>query len=109
MTDYRQTILNFISRFSGSENTFLHGCCYWFARILRERFSWECCVELVHEPIEGHFLARINGRLYDVRGDVTDMYVKRTLEKLSDVRYEDYQRYRRLMYDCRDFTDRETT
>ena len=36
----REIILDFIDRFKGSEEVFLHGCCYWFAHILNDRF-WQ--------------------------------------------------------------------
>lgn len=71
----RDDILHFISKFSGSEHTFLNGCCYWFAFILHTRFGGK----IAYEPIEGHFVTEINGRLYDVRGDITDSYKDKPL------------------------------
>lgn len=53
------------------EDTFRKGFCYWFAYILAGRFPG---AQIMYEPIEGHFITEIGGRLYDVRGDVTDLY-----------------------------------
>lgn len=53
-------------------DTFRKGMCYWFAYMLSGRFLG---AEIVYEPIEGHFLTQLNGRLYDIRGDVTDQYL----------------------------------
>ena len=69
------TIKNFISKFHNtpSDNvtvTFTNGCCYWFANILCERFSGE----IMYDPIENHFVAGLNDRLFDITGDVTDVY-----------------------------------
>lgn len=64
------------------EKTFLNGYCYWFAYMLDGRFL---NARIQYEPIEGHFVTEIDGRYYDIRGDVTDIY------KESKVWYsEDY-------------------
>lgn len=96
-------ILKFIDRFRGSESVFLRGCCYWFARILSERFL-DYRPVILHDPVQGHFVTRIGGNLYDVRGDVTDLYVGHTLDDLREMSYGEYAR---LMRDCRDFIDPE--
>lgn len=98
-----QTILNFIDRFHGSENVFLHGCCYWFAEILTQRFENYKPV-MLHEPVEGHFVTKINTNLYDVRGDVTDLYAGHTLDDVAEMGHSEYAH---LMRDCRDFIDPE--
>ena len=122
-------IEDFISHFHGAEDTFLHGCCYWFARILEQRFIATHACTILYEPIEGHFVARLatrvfwklddNGeyvidedatRLYDVRGDVTEMYGGKELINVRKLRGTDPSWYRHLMRDCRDFirpTDEE--
>lgn len=67
----------FISRFqttSPSKNiieVFTCGCCYWFAHILCDRFSG---AKMMYDCIENHFATEINGRLYDITGDVTGKY-----------------------------------
>lgn len=53
------------------DNTFRNGFCYWFSYILAGRFPG---AKIWYEPIEGHFVTEIDGRLYDIRGDVSDLY-----------------------------------
>ena len=101
-------IEDFIKHFSGAEDTFLHGCCFWFARILEEEFAWKYHTQILHAPIEGHFVTRIWGRqgparLFDIRGDVTDLYTNVPLDSLDDLRRYDETHYEHLMRDCRDF------
>lgn len=51
------------------EDTFLHGYCYWFAFILKERFNGIIC----YEPIENHFVTLLpDGDFYDIRGKLTE-------------------------------------
>ena len=63
-------ILAFIAHFRGATDTFLYGCCYWFAQILSVRFGGDT----LYDPVGGHFIQRIDGRLYDVRGEVTPLF-----------------------------------
>lgn len=73
----RQEIEKFISQFKRYEangvleNTFLYGQCFWFAHILQGRFPE---LEIIYEPVAGHFLAQGYDHLYDIRGDVTELY-----------------------------------
>lgn len=99
-------IVEFIKHFEGAEDVFLHGCCYWFAKILDERFIL-ADPKIMHEPVEGHFVTDIGGRLYDVRGDVTDMYKDKPLDNMYDMHKTDFKQYMRLMRDCRDFSEDE--
>lgn len=75
---YRQDIEKFIDQFRAYEkegvleDTFLCGQCYWFAFMLQGRFKE---LDIVYEPVECHFLAQGHGRLYDIRGDVTELYM----------------------------------
>lgn len=65
-------VLRFISRFTLSgnapqvETVFSCGCCYWFARILCERFDGV----LFYNATENHFAAMVGERLYDIRGEI---------------------------------------
>lgn len=97
-----EKVLRFIEKFHGSEDVFLHGCCYWFARILEERFG-NYGASIAYEPREGHFITNINGRAYDVRGDVTHLYWGKTLYDLNQLDGWDSALYERLMRDCRNF------
>ena len=119
-------VLDFIDHFKGSENVFLNGCCYWFAKILELRFNDDgYLVDIFHDPIENHFIARFikmpmweyegsNGmkraddiRFFDIRGDVTDLYNEEGLENVWILEKTDERRWGKLMCDCRDFIDPE--
>lgn len=95
-------VLRFIAKFHGSENVFLNGCCYWFARILCERFG-NYGASIAYEPREGHFITIINGRPYDIRGGVASLFWGKTLYDLDELNGWDSALYERLMRDCRDF------
>lgn len=92
----KATILAFIAEFSGATDTFLRGCCYWFAQILSVRFGGET----VYEPIEGHFLQRIDGALYDVRGDMTEAYKAIPLIHWDGYEDVDPLHYQHIFRDC---------
>lgn len=70
-------ILNFIDRFTlqgrlqDTITTFTQGCCFWFAFILHTRFPDST---IMYDPVVGHFITRIGGRDYDIRGDVTGKF-----------------------------------
>ena len=98
-------ILDFIARFKGSEEVFLHGCCYWFAKILSERFYLREGAEIKYEPVEGHFVTKINNRFYDVRGDVTELYRGKPMYDMYELHRDDCKLYNHLMRDCRDFIE----
>ena len=109
-------IEQFIKRFDGSQKVFLHGCCYWFAWILKERFydmlrknKYGC--DIVYEPVEGHFLFAIyradeaeyqEYSYFDIRGNVTSMYNGNELYKRWHMKYSMPKYYANLMRDCRD-------
>lgn len=107
MAGGNKIILDFINHFKGSEDVFLHGCCYWFARILHERFELvdNYDVDIMYEPVEGHFLSKIRNRFYDVRGDVTELYRGKPMYDLWEMHKNDIKMYRHLMRDCRDFEE----
>lgn len=68
-------IIQFINRFTDSGkrteviDCFANGCCYWFAHILNKRFEPS---NIVHDPIVGHFACYIDGKIYDITGNITD-------------------------------------
>lgn len=67
----------FLKRFHSSENitdVLSNGCCYWFAKILYDRFSMTHGAAIVYDEVENHFGTKINGRVYDITGDVTFKY-----------------------------------
>ena len=64
-------VIDFINNFKkkypdAMEDTFLHGYCYWFAKILAERFEGV----IYYEPIDNHFIAYIENHFYDITGEV---------------------------------------
>ena len=99
-----EKVLRFIAKFHGSEDVFLNGCCYWFARILEERFG-NYGASIAYEPREGHFITVINGRAYDVRGDVTHLYWGKTVYNMNELCTQDSALYERLMRDCVDLVE----
>ena len=63
---------DFNSHFDGCERNFLYGNCYWYARILQERFSPWFKTDIMYNQIDNHFCCRLEtaaGRFYaDIRG-----------------------------------------
>ena len=80
-------ILSFIGRFTSNGrkseviDTFTQGCCYWFARILKERFP---AGKIVYDSVENHFACSIGGNEYDITGNVTGQYSFVTWKSFSD-------------------------
>lgn len=67
-------INHFLSRFHDSKDVdtvFTCGCCYWFALILHCRFPESV---IMYDQAANHFVTLIDGRLYDITGDVTEQY-----------------------------------
>lgn len=73
-------ILDFIKVFTSpsTTNLFTECACYWFAVILRDRFSGT----IVYDPHRVHFATEINGSLYDITGHIKDT--------LDYINWEDY-------------------
>lgn len=87
---------DFIKRFHSSENiteVFTSGCCFWYAKILCERFYGHDA-RIVYDEIAGHFGAQIGIRVYDITGDVTDKY------NWTEWRYVDPSRRDRITKEC---------
>lgn len=116
-----QDVLSFIAHFKGAEDVFLNGCCYWFAHILQDRFHEAgYLVDIFHDPIEGHFVARFirelssvevdpdaEVRFFDIRGDVTDLYKEEDLENVWLMWMNEERRWGKLMCDCKYFLSPE--
>lgn len=72
--DMPEDIKNFIGRFNVNgdiEKVFTNGCCYWFAKILADRFEQYKPI-IVYDSISNHFATKICNKVYDITGDVTD-------------------------------------
>lgn len=94
-------ILEFIQYFNESKNTFLNGCCYWFAFILKERFN----ATIYYDSILDHFISKIGEEFYDVRGNVTEQlsYLKNhkdALIKFDDLKDIDPALYIKVVNGC---------
>ena len=84
-------VLAFIGRFSHEPDrvrqevvkTFTSGCCFWFARILVERF-FGLSPEIMVDYSNHHFGTRIHGRVYDITGDVTEEHNWEPWEECND-------------------------
>jgi hypothetical protein len=98
----QEEVERFIEHFAGAKEAFLHGCCYWFAKILVQEF-YPAYVSVKYEPVEGHFLAMIDNRYYDVRGDVTELYDGKFMYDEWELFRKDKKYWQKLMRDCRDF------
>ena len=79
--ELNKKIKRFINRFTHGgklkevECIFSYSGCYWFARILYDRFymlELETDGDILYDPILNHFACRINDRIYDITGDITD-------------------------------------
>ena len=104
MTNVKE-INSFIDRFTKSGfrtevvDCFSNGCCYWFAKILESRFYLDVAV-IMYDQVENHFGCMINGRVYDITGDVTDDYNWDFWDKIFR---EDISLYHRIVRDCINF------
>lgn len=64
-------VLGFIKNFCDAQETFLNGCCYWFAVIMQTRFD----AEIYYDIVNNHFVSKIRNKFYDVSGEVCGNYV----------------------------------
>ena len=93
-------VLRFINHFlpqgesTKTTDTFLCGCCYWFAYILSLRFQ---DTTIMYDEVENHFATRVGSRVYDISGDVTDKF---DWHPWSEIKAYDYRLYERIMRDC---------
>ena len=88
-------INTFLMRFHDYENVddvFQKGCCYWFSMILHMRFPDS---RIMYDQAFNHFVTEIDGRLYDITGDVTEKYNVIPWDEYSD----DLHRIR-IIRDC---------
>lgn len=63
-------VTQFIKDFNKMSNdlveVFTKGYCYYFALILKSRFNGIIC----YLPVDNHFITYINGKYYDITGEV---------------------------------------
>ena len=95
-------VFDFIDRFTDRGRreeviiTFTCGCCYWFAKILSERFSNSNAI-IVYDDTDNHFGCKIEDRVYDITGDVTDKY------DWGHWPIRDYHQMKNIIRNCIDF------
>ena len=94
-------ILDFIRQFRdlGAENCFSNGMCWHFATILCNRFT--PYANKVYDPIINHFATEIDGRIYDITGDITDSKEYKW-ELWASYYYKDMKETTRILRDCAD-------
>ena len=93
-------ILEFIHRRFPEDCHWTDGNCYWFAKILCDRFGGEPKgMEICYDPVPGHFVAYSRGRerAYDWNGYY---FPYGELIPLWRICIEDPQWYARLVRDC---------
>jgi len=66
-------VIEFIENFKKQrkeavEYVFQNGNCYWFSVILIELFGGEA----YYLPIANHFITKIDGKYYDITGEITE-------------------------------------
>ena len=102
----KEEVLNFIKRFQneGTIKTFTQGCCFWFAKILDERFNFDSSENRIYyNPIDNHFSTMINMHLYDITGDLGDIREVEGWERWYDFMGKDDLVTERIFKDCINF------
>lgn len=105
-----EEVIAFINRFTNNGKRqeviecFTCGCCYWFALMLDVRF-WPDCNDntiVMYDQVTNHFGCEIQGRVYDITGDVTDEYF---WKPWSVVCMQDPLLEKRITRDCIEMRD----
>lgn len=66
---------DFINNFKGlykkeTEEMYLFGLCYWFSFILSNEFKGI----MYYDMVKNHFITKIKGHFYDIRGNIDKLY-----------------------------------
>lgn len=75
---------------------FSYGMCWHFATLLCIRFR--NTATRVYDPVENHFAVEIDGHIYDIRGDITNLPYK--WEAWETYRLRDPKHTKRIIRDC---------
>lgn len=86
-------VRNFTSRFG--DGGWTTGNCYWFAVILKERFSGE----IYYDTIAGHFCTKVGESFFDFHGEYHPEDLEATV-KWSEFENYDSSQYKRVIRDC---------
>jgi hypothetical protein len=110
LTTKRDVIENYIKQFRdfGPQvvDCFSHGMCYQFMTILRKRFG-PFCTTPVYDEVINHFATEIDGRIYDITGDITDD-TQYHWKRWTTVCAEDHKHANRICRDCVDKVPSDT-
>ena len=91
-----EEILDFIKRrFRNTDAKWTDRNCYWFSKILTERFP---TLSIYYLPIEGHFVAGDGESFYDYKGELVASKYK--IISFADIQYADPLWYERLVREC---------
>lgn len=97
-----ELILNYIHQYQASGpqviDCFSNGMCYQFSMLLHIRFK-DCGARKVYDAIINHFAVEIDGRIYDITGDIADDPQYRW-QYFDLLRFEDPLHYEHLRRDC---------
>lgn len=105
--EINRDVLMFIGRFTTDKDgkyrtqvfdAFLNGGCYWFSYILSIRFR-AFNPTIVIDTVANHFACRIDGKVYDICGEVTGGYYEWTEWN----KYDDEAHKKRITEYCVDF------
>ena len=89
-----EEILDFINRRFSKDCNWLNGNCYWFAKILSDRFD----LPIYYDQIKGHFMVKdYDNNFYDWTGKITLENNPISFRYLYDF---DNALYNRLVRDC---------
>ena len=73
MSSHEQVIafISHFNKFVGVTEAFTQGCCFHFTTILLSVFGYPDDSRIMYNDIDGHFATLINGRLYDITGEIS--------------------------------------
>jgi hypothetical protein len=81
-------------RFASTNANWTNGNCYWFAKILTDRFEG---LEIYYIPSEGHFVAGDGENFFDYNGLIKGTY---RYIPFKEIKEDDPLWYSRLIKDC---------
>lgn len=97
-----ELVLDYIKQFRDFgpdvETLFSRGMCYHFMILLRQRFGSAHC-SIMYDQVANHFATLIEGRIYDITGDITDN-PEYKWERWSDVKKSDPALAKIIRRDC---------
>lgn len=103
ISNKHELVLNFIEQFQkfGPQvvDCFSNGMCWQFATILCCRFGPSADTRRMYDPVINHFAVWIDGRTYDITGDITDDPQYKFVQ-WEIYEYKDRAEAKRIRRDC---------